>query len=158
MALLTTGKGFIREVEKSGAVAVYVPLEGGYEGRYQRRLRASGYQSLSLTARGMGDLAAYLTQVHGVRPAHLGKKNIAQEAQVGPRHYVAPIASYQLDFLPAKSKGLLLWIIEGFILSQAEIQYLVNLPKQEPRLKIVVEMGGERYFRWQPLEKCLSNA
>ena len=156
MALLTTGKGFIRDVEKSGAVAVYAPLEGGYEGRYQRRLRASGYKSLSLTARGMGDLAAYLTQVHGVRPAHLGKKNIAQDAQVGPRYYVAPIASYQLDYLPPKSKGLLLWIIEGFILSQEEIQYLVNLPKEEPRLKVVLEMGGERYFRWQPLEQCLT--
>ena len=155
MALFTTGKSFIRGLEKSGAVAVYAPLEGGYEGRYQRRLRASGYVSLNITARGMGDLAAYLTQVHGVRPPHLGKKDIAQDAAVGPRYYVAPIASYQLETLPPKCKGLVLWIIEGFILSSQEIQYLVNLPKQEPRIKVVLEMGGERYFRWQPLQDIL---
>ncbi|NES25166.1 MAG: NAD(P)H-quinone oxidoreductase subunit N, partial [Symploca sp. SIO3E6] len=32
MALLTTGKSFIRELEKSEALAVYMPLEGGFEG------------------------------------------------------------------------------------------------------------------------------
>lgn len=73
MPLLTTGKSFIRDLEKSGALAVYAPLEGGFEGRYQRRLRAYGYTSLSITARGLGDLGAYLKGVHGVRPAHLGK-------------------------------------------------------------------------------------
>jgi NAD(P)H-quinone oxidoreductase subunit N len=158
MALITTGGSFIRAVEKSGAVAVYAPLEGGYEGRYQRRLRASGYQSLNITARGLGDLGAYLTEVHGVRPAHLGKKNIGQEAAVGPVYYVQPMASYQLESLSKNFKGLVLWIIEGFVLSQTEIQYLVNLPKQEPRLKIVIEMGGDRYFRWMPLEKVLTAA
>ncbi len=158
MALLTTGKSFIRGIEKSGAVAVYAPLEGGYEGRYQRRLRATGYVSLNITARGLGDISAYLTGVHGVRPPHLGKKDIAQEAAVGPIYYVLPMASSQLENLPPKSKGLLLWIIEGFILSNAEIEYLVNLPKQEPRIKVVVEMGGERYFRWEPLKKVIAAA
>ncbi|MDJ0713432.1 MAG: NAD(P)H-quinone oxidoreductase subunit N [Prochloraceae cyanobacterium] len=156
MALLTTGNSFIRGIEKSGAVAVYAPLEGGYEGRYQRRLRATGYVSLNITARGLGDISAYLTGVHGVRPPHLGKKDIAQEAAVGPIYYVLPMASSQLENLPPKSKGLLLWIIEGFILSNEEIQYLVNLPKQEPRIKVVVEMGGERYFRWQPLKEVIA--
>jgi NAD(P)H-quinone oxidoreductase subunit N len=42
MALITTGNGFIRNLEKFGALGVYVPLEGGYEGRYLRRLRAAG--------------------------------------------------------------------------------------------------------------------
>ena len=37
MALLTTGKGFIRDLEKSGALGIFTPLEGGSEGRYQRR-------------------------------------------------------------------------------------------------------------------------
>jgi NAD(P)H-quinone oxidoreductase subunit N len=111
MALFTTGKSFIRALEKSGALGVYVPLEGGFEGRYQRRLRSVGYTTINLTARGLGDLAAYLTDVHGVRPAHLGKKNIGQDAAVGPVYYVPPIASYELTTLPAKSKGLVLWII-----------------------------------------------
>jgi NAD(P)H-quinone oxidoreductase subunit N len=151
MALITTGKSFIRALEQSGALGVYAPLEGGYEGRYQRRLRAAGYTTLTLTARGLGDLSAYLTGVHGVRPPHLGKKNIAQEGAVGPIYYVPPVASYQLETLPPTSKGLALWIIEGFVFSRAEVEYLANLSQQEPRLKIVVEMGGDRYFRWQPL-------
>lgn len=156
MALLTNGKSFIRAVEQSGAVAVYAPLEGGYEGRYQRRLRASGYESFNLTARGLGDLEAYLTGVHGVRPPHLGKKNIGQEAAVGLVYYVQPIAGYQLEKLPANYKGLVLWIIEGYVLSRTEIEYLVNLPKRESRLKVVVEMGGERYFRFSPLQNVLA--
>jgi NAD(P)H-quinone oxidoreductase subunit N len=155
MALISNGKGFIRALENSGALAVYAPLEGGFEGRYQRRLRTAGYVTLNLTARGLGDLAAYLTGVHGVRPPHLGKKNIAQDAAVGPIYYVPPIASYQLETLSPKSQGLVLWIIEGQILSRQEVEYLANLPQQEPRLKIVLEMGGDRYFSWKPLQEAL---
>jgi NAD(P)H-quinone oxidoreductase subunit N len=156
MALLTTGGSFIRAVEKSGAVGIYMPLEGGFEGRYQRRLRASGYEMLHITARGLGDLSAYLTQVHGVRPPHLGKKTIGQEAAVGQIYYVAPLATYQLDNLPPKSKGLVLWIIEGMILSREEVEYLINLPKIEPRIKVVLELGGDRSFSWKPLDQTLA--
>ncbi len=155
MALFTTGKSFIRDLEKLGALGLYVPLEGGFEGRYQRRLRAAGYLTVHITARGLGDLGAYLTGVHGVRPPHLGKKNIGQEAAVGSVYYVPPIASYQLETLPPKSKGLVLWIIEGQILSRQEVEYLVNLPKLEPRIKVVLEMGGDRFFRWKPLQDSL---
>ena len=155
MALFTTGKSFIRDLEKSGALGLYVPLEGGFEGRYQRRLRAAGYLTVHITARGLGDLGAYLMGVHGVRPPHLGKKNIGQDAAVGSVYYVPPIASYQLETLPPKSKGLVLWIIEGQILSRQEVEYLVNLPKLEPRIKVVLEMGGDRFFRWKPLQDSL---
>jgi len=72
MALLITGKRFIKDLETAGALAVRAPLEGGFEGRYQRRLRAAGYESVNLTVKGLGDLSAYLTDIHGVRPAHLG--------------------------------------------------------------------------------------
>lgn len=149
MALITTGKSFIRDLEQSGALALYVPLEGGFEGRYRRRLRAAGYASLCLSARGLGDLAAYLTDIHGVRPPHLGKKDIRV-------YYLPPIVSYQLEHLPAKSKGLVLWLIDGSVLSRQEVEYLSLLVKQEPRVKVAVEMGGERYFRWQPLKDTLS--
>jgi NAD(P)H-quinone oxidoreductase subunit N len=145
-------------LEQSGALGVYAPLEGGYEGRYQRRLRATGYTSLSLTARGLGDLGAYLTGIHGVRPAHLGKKNIGQEGAVGQVYFIPPIATYQLENLSPQSKGLVLWILEGFVLSQAELQYLIGLTQQEPRLKIVLEMGGDRVFRWQALTELLQAA
>lgn len=155
MALLTTGKGFIKDLEKSGILAVYAPLEGGYEGRYQRRLRTNGYHTLNITARGLGDLSAYLMGIHGVRPPHLGKKNIGQEAAVGTTYFVPPIALSQLENLPPSSKGLVLWIIEGFVLSNQEKQYLISLTKQQPKIKIVLELGGDRYFRWQPLETAL---
>ncbi len=152
MPLITTGKKFIRDLENSGALGTYAPLEGGFEGRYQRRLRSRGYTTYSLTARGLGDLAAYFTRFHGIRPPHLGKKNIAQSAAVGEVYFATPIVTYQLENLPPESKGLVLWIIEGMILSRQEIAYLVNLTQQEPRLKVVLEMGGDRAFRWQPLE------
>ncbi|HEY9879318.1 MAG TPA: NAD(P)H-quinone oxidoreductase subunit N [Leptolyngbyaceae cyanobacterium] len=158
MALLATGKTFIQDLEKSGAIAVRVPLEGGFEGRYQRRLRATGYESMNITARGLGDLAAYLTGVHGVRPPHLGKKTIGQQAAVGYIYYVPPILNYRLESLAPKSKGLVLWMIEGHILSQQELTYLVNLPKIEPRVRVVLEVGGSREFEWEPLSNLVQPA
>lgn len=158
MALITTGGQLIKDLEKYGAIAAYVPLEGGFEGRYRRRIRAAGYTSLSITARGLGDVAAYLTGVHGVRPAHLGKKSTGSGAAVGYTYFIPPIITTQVAQLPPKSKGLLLWIIEGHILSSQELEYLENLPKVEPRVKLVIEMGGERYFRWTPLTKVIEAA
>jgi NAD(P)H-quinone oxidoreductase subunit N len=158
MPLLTTGKSFIRALEQSQALAVYAPLEGGFEGRYQRRLRNAGYTTVNLTARGLGDLDAYLMGIHGIRPAHLGKKNIGQDGAVGPVYYVPPIAAYQLSNLPLNSKGLVLWIIEGYILSTQEKEYLINLSQREAKLKVVLELGGDRYFRWQPLSETLAAA
>lgn len=155
MALITTGNGLIRDLEKFGALGVYVPLEGGFEGRYRRRLRAAGYVALNMTAKGLGDVAAYLTRVHGVRPPHLGKKSTSTGAAVGYVYYVPPIVSYQLEQLPPKSKGLVLWIIEGNILSDQEVEFLATLPSLEPRVKVVIERGGDRYFRWTPLQKTL---
>lgn len=156
MALLTTGGQLIKDLETHGAIAAYVPLEGGFEGRYRRRIRTAGYKSLSITARGLGDVAAYLTGVHGVRPPHLGKKSSGAGAAVGYTYFVPPIVTTQIDQLPPKSKGLLLWIIEGHILSSQELEYLANLPKIEPRVKVVVEVGGERYFRWSPLAQMIA--
>lgn len=158
MALITSGKQLIRDLETFGALGAYVPLEGGFEGRYRRRIRASGYTSLSITARGLGDLAMYLTGVHGVRPPHLGKKSTSTGAAVGYTYFVPPIVGTQVAQLPAKSKGLLLWIIEGHILSSEELAYLSSLPEVEPRLKLVVELGGDRYFRWEPLNQALLSA
>lgn len=155
MALITTGKPFIRSLEATGALGLYVPLEGGHEGRYQRRLRAAGYEMLHITARGLGDLSAYLFDVHGVRPPHLGKKTTQREGAVGYRYYLPPAATYQLEKLPPKSKGLVIWMLEGNILSQQELQFLVALPNQQPKVKVVVEMGGGRTFDWKPLSNFL---
>lgn len=154
-SLITTGKPFIKAIEASGAVGVYVPLEGGHEGRYQRRVRAAGYEVLTLSARGLGDLSSYLMGFHGVRPPHLGKKTTLREGAVGYRYFVPPIAKSQLEALPAQSKGLVIWLLEGIILSQQELQYLVTLPTIEPRIKVVVEMAGGRVFSWKPLSEFL---
>jgi NAD(P)H-quinone oxidoreductase subunit N len=143
--LITTGKPFIRDLEQAGALGVYMPLEGGYEGRYQRRLRATGYESMRISARGLGDLATYLTGVHGVRPAHVGKKEIRT-------YFIPPMLDTYLDRLQPTSKGLVLWIIDGQVLSNQELAYLAELPTLEPRVKVVIELGGDRQFSWKPLQ------
>lgn len=155
MALLTTGKPFIKDLESNGAIAVRMPLEGGFEGRYERRLKATGYETMKLTARGLGDVSSYLTAVHGVRPAHLGKKSLGSGAAVGYTHFIPPLLTYRLESMDPKAKGMVLWLIEGHILSRQELAYLVGLPSTESRVKIVVEMGGARYFSWEPLANLL---
>jgi NAD(P)H-quinone oxidoreductase subunit N len=155
MALLTTGKSFIRDLEANGAIAVRMPLEGGFEGRYERRLKTSGYETLKLTARGLGDLASYLTNVHGIRPPHLGKKTVGSQAAVGYTYFVPPMLTYRLETMAPQAKGMVLWLVEGHILARQEIAYLVNLPTVKPQVRVVVEMGGERYFSWEPLASVL---
>ncbi len=155
MALLTTGKPFIKDLENSGAIAVRMPLEGGFEGRYERRLKTTGYETMNLTARGLGDLSSYLTAIHGVRPAHLGKKSLGSGAAVGYTYFIPPMLTYRLETMSSKAKGMVLWLIEGHILSRQELAYLVNLPTIEPRVKVVVEMGGDRSFSWEPLANLI---
>lgn len=151
MPLLVTGKKFTRTVEKSGAVGIYVPSEGGFEGRYKRRLRAAGYLTLFVSAPGMGDLASYFTDVHGVRPPHLGKNEIRT-------YFLPPFVTYQLDNLPPQAKGLALWLYDGKRLSRQELAYLDAITATEPRLKVVVELGGARTFAWQPLADIVAAA
>ncbi|WP_404787220.1 NAD(P)H-quinone oxidoreductase subunit N [Altericista sp. CCNU0014] len=151
MALFVTGKKFIQDVETAGAVGVYVPLEGGFEGRYKRRIRAAGYATLFVSAPGIGDLASYLTGIHGVRPPHVGKNAIRT-------FFLPPFVSYQLENLPPKAKGLVLWLYDGQRLSQEELAYLKELTKTERRLKVVVELGGARDFMWKPLTAVLAAA
>jgi NAD(P)H-quinone oxidoreductase subunit N len=42
------------------------------------------------------------------------------------------------------------------VLSEAELASLLSLCRREPRLKLVVEMGGSRALRWQPLQQLLT--
>lgn len=151
MALITNGRRFIRDLETLGALGLYVPSEGGFEGRYQRRLRAAGYPALHLSAPGLGDLSSYLTGVHGVRPPHLGKVPIHTR-------FIPPVVQYHLENLPPQAKGLVLWIIDGKKLSRQELEFLTLLPKQMPQVKVAIELGGDRAFRWLPLEKALISA
>jgi NAD(P)H-quinone oxidoreductase subunit N len=151
MPLLLTGRGFRQELERAGVLALYAPLEGGAETRLLRRMRAAGYRAQINSARGLGDPEAFLLQLHGVRPPHLGHQSVGRGAAVGDVQMAAPQLGHLLD----GDAPVLLWLLEGQVLSQAELASLLNLTRREPRLKIVVELGGARNLRWQPLASVL---
>lgn len=136
---------WVGDVEKYGSIAVYAPAEGGYEGRYSTRLKSEGYHFMNISARGLGDPEAYLTKVHGVRPAHLGKQTIA-------RWYFPPEVDYRLSLLPKNCKGLVLWVLEAKVLSKSELQFLALLPAIRPNVKVIAECGTWRSFKWRPLK------
>jgi NAD(P)H-quinone oxidoreductase subunit N len=151
MPLLLSGRGFRQELERSGALALYSPLEGGAETQLLRRLRAAGYRAQMTSARGLGDPEAYLLQLHGVRPPHLGHQSVGRGAAVGEVQRVMPMLGALLD----GAGPVVLWLLEGQVLSSAELSSLVALSQREPRLKLVVEMGGSRALRWQPLAELV---
>ena len=151
MPLLLSGRGFKKDLEKYGCIAMHVPLEGGSETRLLRRLRASGYRTHLASARGLGDPEVFLCQLHGVRPPHLGHQNIGKKAAVGEVQQVMP----QLGQFLNQELPLALWLLEGQVLSKSELLSLCDLTKREPRLKIAVEMGGARNLHWQPMSNLL---
>lgn len=145
---LLAGYQFVKDLEEAGALALFVPPEGGFEGRYQRRLRSKGYTTLHLSAPGLGDLSAYLMQEHGIRPAHTGKESIRV-------YFQPPLVTYYLEHLPPNSKGLVLWLIDGKKLSKQEFAYLAQLTQTLANFKVVIEVGGARTVRWEPLTNLL---
>ena len=151
MPLLLSGRGFRQDLERAGALALFAPLEGGAETRLMRRMRSVGYRAQLTSARGLGDPEAFLLQLHGVRPPHLGHQSVGRGAAVGEVQRVMP----QLGALLEGTQPILLWLLEGQVLSQAELGSLISLCQRETRLKLVVEMGGSRELRWQPLEQLL---
>ncbi len=150
MALLA-GDSIVRDLEQAGTLGLYAPPEGGYEGRYQRRLRNAGYDILVGSARGMGDVTSYLTGIHGVRPPHLGKQAVRV-------YFLPPQLQYRLASLPPKAKGLVVWLTEGKFLSKQELGEVILAAQVDPRVKIVVELGSDRVVRWQPLAQAIAAA
>ena len=148
MPLIATDK-IVKDLEKAGALAMRVPPEGGYEGRHQLRLKNAGYEILFISARGLGDINSYLTEVHGVRPSHLGKTQIRT-------YFIPPAIQFRLNALPAKSKGLVVWMIEGKYLSKEELKTLSQIPDRDPRVKIVIEVGSDREVTWQALKEAVA--
>ncbi len=153
MPLLLTGRGFRNDLEKSGCLAIHVPLEGGAETRLLRRLRASGYRTQIISARGLGDPEVFLFQLHGVRPPHLGHQSVGRNGAVGEIQQVIP----QLYELIIENVPVVLWLLEGQVLSRSELLTITDLCQREPRLKVVVEMGGARSLRWQSMKDLLSS-
>jgi len=150
MALIT-GNKIVKDLAAASALGMYVPPEGGHEGRYQRRLRGAGYDVLSITARGLGDVSSYLTAVHGVRPSHLGKKAIVT-------YFLPPMIQYRLAALPANSKGLVVWLGEGKFLSRQELEVISQIPTRFKNVKVVIELGSAREVIWSPLVQAIAAA
>ncbi len=153
MPLLLSGKKFRHQLETFGCLGIYVPLEGGAETRLLRRLRANGYRTQIISARGLGDPEVFLMQLHGIRPPHLGHQSVGRNGALGEVQQVIP----QLNELLLGNQSVVLWLIEGQVLSNSELLALENLCKREPRLKIVVELGGARSLRWQPIHELIKN-
>jgi len=152
MPLLLSGQKFIKDLEAAGCVAINVPLEGGSETRLLRRLRAVGYRTQILTARGLGDPEVFLCKLHGVRPPHLGHQSVGHSAAVGEVQQVIP----QLTEFIRENSRVVLWLLEGQVLSPSELLALNDLCQRESRLKIVVEMGGARSIQWKPMRNHLT--
>ncbi len=151
MPLLLSGKEFQAELESSGCLAIKIPLEGGAETRLLRRLRAAGYRTQITSVRGFGDPEVFLLKRHGVRPPHLGHQNVGRNGALGEVQEVIP----QLHELLAHEKPLAIWLIEGQVLSRSELLALCDLSEKEQKLKIIIEMGGSRKLKWQPMRQFL---
>ena len=152
MPLLLSGKGFQKTLEECGCLAIHVPLEGGYETRLLRRMKAAGYKTQITSARGLGDPEVFLLQLHGVRPPHLGHQSVGRTSAIGEVQQVVP----QIIDFSNSEKPILLWLIEGQILSRSELLALIDLYKREKKIKIVVEMGGARSLKWEPMLSLLT--
>ena len=152
MPLLLTGRGFRRDLELHGCLALYAPLEGGMETRLLRRLRASGYKTQITSARGLGDPAVFLLELHGIRPPHLGHQNIGRNGAVGEIQQVIPQIN---ELLGNNQQPIVLWMLEGQVLSNSELMAISELCDQDNRLKVVIEMGGARNLKWQPIRSVI---
>ena len=151
MPLLLSGKKFRNDLEAASCLAIHSPLEGGSETRLLRRLRAAGYRTQILSVRGLGDPAVFLLNLHGVRPPHLGHQDVGRNGALGEVQQVIP----QANELLAEDKALVLWLLEGQILSRSELLALCDVSEKENRLKIIVEMGGSRAIKWQSMRSYL---
>jgi len=152
MPLLLSGRNFRRDLEASGCLAIHTPLEGGAETRLLRRLRAAGYRTQITSVRGLGDPEVFLFELHGIRPPHLGHQNIGRNGAVGEVQQVIP----QINEFLKNDDPVVLWLLEGQVLSKSELLTLNDICQRESRLKVVVEMGGSRNLRWQAMSDLIN--
>ena len=133
---------------------MFAPLEGGYETRLLRRMRAKGFKTYITSARGLGDPEIFLLKLHGIRPPHLGHQSIGRNGALGEVQQVIPQAS---ELFNENDKDKLLWLLEGQVLSQSELESLIKICTTDNKLKIVVEMGGSRKLEWKSLNDYILN-
>tara|TARA_B100000131_G_C17963409_1_gene551371 strand:+ start:133 stop:600 length:468 start_codon:yes stop_codon:yes gene_type:complete len=154
MPILLSGRKFDQDLVKYGSLAIFAPLEGGFETRLLRRMKAKGYKTMMVSARGLGDPEVFLFNLHGVRPPHLGHQNIGRNGALGEVQQVIPQAS---EIFNDTNQKKLIWILEGQVLSQSEIKRLLKISISEENLFIVIEMGGSRKLLWKPLENLMDD-
>ena len=154
MPLLLSGQKFFDDLEKYGCLAIFSPLEGGCETRLLRRMRAKGFKTLILSARGLGDPEVFLFKLHGIRPPHLGHQNIGRNGALGEVQQVIPQAA---EIFTDNETKKLIWILEGQVLSQSELERLIEISKVDDKLRIVIEMGGSRNLKWKSLNEFIQN-
>ena len=133
---------------------MFAPLEGGSETRLLRRMRARGFKTYITSARGLGDPEVFLFKLHGIRPPHLGHQNIGRNGALGEVQQVIPQAA---ELFNENDKKKLLWLLEGQVLSQSELERLIQISQENEELKIVIEMGGSRKLKWESLQKYIKN-
>ncbi len=148
MPLLLTGKKFHNDLNTNNCLAMFAPLEGGYETRLLRRMRAKGFKTFITSARGLGDPEVFLLKLHGVRPPHLGHQSVGRNGALGEVQQVIPQAS---ELFNENDKNKLLWLLEGQVLTRSELESLQKMCTKDNKLKIVIEMGGSTNLRWKPL-------
>ena len=154
MPLLLPGKKFHDDLSKNNCLAMFAPLEGGFETRLLRRMRAKGYKTYITSARGLGDPEVFLMKLHGIRPHHLGHQCVGRNGALGEVQQVIPQTA---ELFNEDDKNKLLWLLEGQVLSKSELESLITICNQENRLHIVVEMGGSRKLEWKSLSQYLLN-
>ena len=155
MPLILTGNKFHIDLNKNKCLAIFAPLEGGYETRLLRRMRARGYKTYITSARGLGDPEVFLLKLHGIRLPHLGHQSVGRNGALGEVQQVIPLAS---ELFNENDKNKLLWLLEGQVLSESELESLIRICTNDNKLKIVVEMGGSRKLEWKPLKEHIMNA
>ena len=154
MPLLLSGEKFHDDLYKHGCLAVFAPLEGGSETRLLRRMRAKGFKTFITSARGLGDPEVFLLKLHGIRPPHLGHQNVGRNGALGEVQQVIPQAA---ELFNENDKKKLLWLLEGQVLSQSELERLIQISQENEELKIVIEMGGSRKLNWESLQNYIKN-
>ena len=148
MPLLLTGKKFHNDLKTNKCLTIFAPLEGGYETRLLRRMRAKGFKTFITSARGLGAPEVFLLKLHGIRPPHLGHQSVGRNGALGEVQQVIPMAS---ELFNENDKNKLLWLLEGQVLSQTELEGLIEICTKDNKLTIVVEMGGSRKLEWRAL-------
>ena len=154
MPLLLTGNKFYNDLNINKCLAMFAPLEGGYETRLLRRMRAKGFKTYITSARGLGDPEVFLLKLHGVRTPHLGHQSVGRNGALGEIQQVIPQAS---ELFNEADKNKLLWLLEGQVLSLSELESLDRICTEDNKLKIVIEMGGSRKLEWKPLNDYIQH-